>query len=251
MTETNNPNVTIAAQAADEPSVPEAAVGVDIDEAIEAILFAAGHAVTYEQLGKLFEIPAGEMRARVVEYARRYNSTSLARGVTLLAYDEACQLCTKPVFLPYIRAALGIRKSGSLSASSIETLAVVAYNQPVTRAYIDAVRGVDSSYAVTNLVDRGLIEPKGRMDAPGRPVLFGTTPDFLRCFGISSLSELPDINSSEAEELLQRLGEDPSRDADRNQLAIELPSLEEPMQNEAATEEAQGDPEATDTETED
>ena len=150
----------------------------DLDEAIEAILFAAGHAVTYTQLGSLFEVPVLEMKSRVLEYAHRYNNTDLSRGVILLTYDESCQLCTKPSYLPYIRAALGIRKNGNLSASSIETLAIVAYNQPVTRSYIDQVRKVESSYAVNNLLDRGLIEAKGRLDAPGRPMLFGTTPDF-------------------------------------------------------------------------
>ena len=85
----------------------------NLDEAIEAILFAAGHAVTYTQLGSLFEIPVLEMKSRVLEYAHRYNNSELSRGVILLTYDESCQLCTKPSYLPYIRAALGIRKNGN------------------------------------------------------------------------------------------------------------------------------------------
>ncbi len=194
----------------------------DIDEAIEAILFAAGHAVTYEQLGKLFEIPMLEMKARVLEYADKYNHQPLSRGVILLTYDEACQLCTKPNYLPYIRLALGIRRNGNLSASSIETLAIVAYNQPVTRAYIDEVRKVDSSYAVGNLLERGLIESKGRLDAPGRPTLLGTTPDFLRCFGLSSLTDLPDIHSEDGMQMLQRIGQQLSME-DMDQLSITVP----------------------------
>ena len=193
----------------------------DLDEAIEAILFAAGHAITYAQLGTLFEIPVLEMKARVLEYAHRYNRTRLARGVILLTYDEACQLCTKPSYLPYIRAALGIRKNGNLSNSSIETLAIIAYNQPVTRSYIDQVRKVESSYAVNNLLDRGLIEAKGRLDAPGRPMLFGTTPDFLRCFGLTSLADLPDIHTDAATEMLIQMGRQLMIETDENQMTID------------------------------
>ncbi|MBO7293022.1 MAG: SMC-Scp complex subunit ScpB [Clostridia bacterium] len=199
----------------------------DLDEALEAILFAAGHAVTYAQLGNLFEIPVLEMKARVLEYAHRYNEVGISRGVILLTYDEACQLCTKPSYLPYIRAALGIRKNGNLSNSSIETLAIIAYNQPVTRSYIDQVRKVESSYAVNNLIDRGLIEAKGRLDAPGRPMLFGTTPDFLRCFGLSSLADLPDIHTDEATEMLMRMGRQLMMDTDENQVTIDTVLVED------------------------
>ena len=131
------------------------------------------------------------MKDIVVEYARSYNTTDMPRGVILLAYDDSCQLCTKQYYLPEIREALGIKKSGTLSTSSMEALAIVAYNQPVTRMYVDTLRRADSSYAMNNLIDRGLIECKGRMDVPGRPMLYGTTNDFLRCFGLGSLADLP------------------------------------------------------------
>lgn len=164
----------------------------DYEMAIEAILFAAGHPVTYEQLAKTFELPLWELREIVEEYAAKYNASDIPRGVTLITFDTCCQLCTKPEYIAPIRTALGIRKNGgSLSASTIEALTIVAYQQPVTRAYIDAVRNADSTYAVTNLLDRGLIEPKGRKDAPGRPILYGTTNAFLRCFGLKSLDDLP------------------------------------------------------------
>ncbi len=209
---------------------------LDLDEAIEAILFAAGHAVTYAQLGSLFELPVLEMKSRVLEYANRYNNASFSRGVILLTYDESCQLCTKPTYLPYIRAALGIRKNGNLSNSSIETLAIVAYNQPVTRSYIDQVRKVESSYAVNNLLDRGLIEPKGRLDAPGRPMLFGTTPDFLRCFGLTSLADLPDIHTDEATQMLMQMGRQLMIDTDDNQVTIDTVLSETEAETEAETE---------------
>jgi segregation and condensation protein B len=164
----------------------------DYEKAIEAILFAAGHPVTYEQLAKTFEIPTSEMRSIVTVYAEKYNTSELARGVILITYDTCCQLCTKPEYIGYIRTALGIKRSaGTLSASTIEALTIVAYKQPVTRAYIDSVRNADSSYAISNLLDRGLIEPKGRMDVPGRPILYGTTHTFLRSFGLNSLDDLP------------------------------------------------------------
>ena len=217
--------VSLIEEEAEESLTP--AEELNLDEAIEAILFAAGHAVTYAQLATLFEIPVLEMKARVLEYANRYNHTELSRGVILLTYDEACQLCTKPAYLPYIRAALGIRKNGNLSNSSIETLAIVAYNQPVTRSYIDQVRKVESSYAVNNLLDRGLIEPKGRLDAPGRPMLFGTTPDFLRCFGLTSLADLPDIHTDEATEMLMRMGRQLMIDSDENQVTIDSVLIDE------------------------
>ncbi len=196
---------------------------VDIDAAIEAILFAAGRPLTYEELAKPFEMKASLMRERVKIYAERYNTSELSRGVILLAFENTCQLCTKEDFLQHIRIALGIRRSGSLSTSSLEALAIVAYNQPVTRAYVDAVRGVDSSYAMGTLVERGLIEAKGRLDAPGRPVLYGTSEGFLRCFGLSSLEELPKVTSEEAVAALSKLTKTPlGKDIDTLQISMDV-----------------------------
>ena len=118
-------------------------------------------------------------------------SPRLLCGILRLMFDETCQFCTKEQYAPYIREALSIRRGGNLSGSSMEVLAVVAYNQPVTRAFIDAVRGVDSSYAVNSLIDKELIASVGRLDAPGRPVLYATTDKFLRVFGLTTLDDLP------------------------------------------------------------
>ena len=109
----------------------------------------------------------------------------------LLCFQDTCQFCTKEQYGPYIREALSIRRGGNLSASSMEVMAIVAYNQPVTRAFVDAVRGVDSSYAVNSLIDKELIAAVGRLDAPGRPVLYGTTDKFLRVFGLTTFDDLP------------------------------------------------------------
>ena len=193
------------------------------EEAIEAILFAAGHPVSYETLAKTFDMPSPIIRRTVKEYAEKYNHSKLPRGVILLALDDECQLCTKAEYLAYIRFALGIRRNGTLSASTLETLAIVAYHQPVTRAYVDAVRGVDSSYAVSSLVERGLIEAKGRLDAPGRPVLFGTTSSFLRCFGLDSIDDLPNLPNEEIAAVFQTVQDqmDAEEAIDPNQLTIE------------------------------
>lgn len=164
----------------------------EIKKTIEAVLFAAGHPLTYEKLSRLFDMTPKKTKEFVVDFAAEYNSFD--RGIILLAMDECAQICTRQEYAPQIKEALDIKRGGNLSNSSIETLAIIAYNQPVTRTYVDTVRGVDSTYAVNNLLDKGLIEPKGRVDAPGRPMLYGTTPDFLRVFGINSISELPDVS---------------------------------------------------------
>lgn len=192
-------------------------------EAIEAILFAAGHAVPYTVMARVLDLPLAKTKQILYSYACRYNESDIPRGVMMLTFDDSCQLCTKQQYLPFIREALGIRHNGNLSNSSIETLAIIAYNQPVTRSYVDTVRGVDSSYAVGSLLERGLIESKGRLDAPGRPMLYGTTPDFLRCFGLSSLTELPGVSSDEAAELLAKLGRQMQIElgTDENQITIE------------------------------
>ncbi len=162
---------------------------------LEAVLFAAGYPVTFEKLGAVLGISAKEAESIVREYAAEYDASGLPRGIQLLILGKACQLVTKEVFAPYVKEALGVKDGGNLSKASLETLAVVAYNQPVTRAYIEQVRGVDSSYSVGVLTERELIEEKGRMDVPGRPRLYGTTETFLRVFGLSDLSELPPLKT--------------------------------------------------------
>ena len=163
----------------------------NIEGAIEAILFAAGYPVRYEKLSEVIGLDIPNIKKIITVMSEGYNSESSQRGLSLLMFDETCQLCTKEQYAPYIREALGIRRGGNLSASSMEVLAIAAYNQPVTRTFIDQVRGVDSSYAVNSLIDKGLLESCGRLDAPGRPMLYVTTDKFLRVFGLNSLSELP------------------------------------------------------------
>ena len=162
-----------------------------IESAIEAILFAAGYPVRYDKIAEVLGLGISETKHLIENMAETFQSESSPRGLRLLMFPDTCQLCTKEQYLPYIREALGIRRGGNLSASSMEVLAVIAYAQPVTRSYIDTVRGVDSSYAVNALLDKELIEACGRLDAPGRPMLYATTEKFLRVFGMTSLADLP------------------------------------------------------------
>jgi len=157
---------------------------------IEAILFAAGYPVSFRKLAEVLETSTLTVRKAVSELQSSLELDN--RGIRLIIVSDSCQLCSKEEFEQYVRKALGIRREGRLSNSSLEVLAIVAYNQPITKAKIEKIRGVDSSYAVSTLCDRRLIEAKGRLDAPGKPILYGTTDDFLRCFGLSSLYELPD-----------------------------------------------------------
>jgi len=162
-----------------------------IESAIEAILFAAGYPVKYAKIAEVLGLEEKDTKNIIEHMSFDYNDPGSKRGINLLMFPDTCQLSTKEQYAPYIREALGIRRGGNLSASSMEVLAIVAYNQPVTRSYVDQVRGVDSSYAMNSLIDKALIEPCGRLDAPGRPMLYVTTEKFLRVFGLSSLSELP------------------------------------------------------------
>lgn len=163
----------------------------NIEGAIEAILYAAGYPVKYTKIAEVLGLDVGNTKKLISLMAEEYNGEKSKRGISLLMFEDTCQFCTKEPYAPYIREALGIRRGGNLSASSMEVLAIVAYNQPLTRTFVDQVRGVDSSYAMNSLIDKGLIESCGRLDAPGRPMLYVTTDKFLRVFGLNSLSELP------------------------------------------------------------
>ncbi len=161
---------------------------------IEAVLFAAGYPVSYAKLASVTGGTPAEIKKLVNSKMEYYNAPDgISRGIMLLCFADSCQLCTKSEYGAEIRDALGIRRGGNLSASSLEVLAVIAYNEPVTRSFIDTVRGVDSAYAVNSLSEKHLIEPCGRLDVPGRPILYRTTEDFLRVFGMSSLGDLPAV----------------------------------------------------------
>lgn len=172
--------------------------------AIEAVLFAAGDSVPLARLSLVLGVGEEEIARGVEELQERYAGEK--RGMRILRLDNKAQMCSAPEYAGYISACLEQRKPPMLSPAALETLAVVAYFQPVTRAYIEQVRGVDSSYSVGMLAERGLIEECGRLEVPGRPAVFRTTDAFLRTMGVSSLSELPplpEISGGEGVEKLQ------------------------------------------------
>ena len=160
----------------------------EVSTVVEAILFAAGYPV---EIIKLMETTGADKDAfedAIGVLNEKYNGES---GVRLVFLDGKYQLCTSEKYLDCVREALGIRRGGNLSRASLEVLAVIAYNQPTTRSFIEQVRGVDCTYIVSSLLEKGLIEVCGRLDSPGRPSLYRTTPDFLRVFGLSSVHDLP------------------------------------------------------------
>lgn len=197
----------------------------DIEQAIEAILYAAGYPMRYDKLAEVLNLTVKDVKTMVKEMAAHFEKEDTHHGIQLLLYPTTCQLTTKERYASYVREALGIRRGGNLSASSMEVLAVVAYNQPVTRSYVDLVRGVDSSYAVNSLLDKGLIEAAGRLDAPGRPMLYVTTDKFLRVFGINNLDELP-----ETEALSVAAAQVEQTEEEAEQLAAEIPDDAEPRE---------------------
>ena len=202
----------------------------NIESAIEAILYAAGYPVKYAKLSEVLGLEIRDVKTMVEHMAEQYNKEDSPRGINLLVFEDTCQFCTKEQYAPYIREALGIKRGGNLSASSLEVLAVIAYNQPVTRAYVDTVRGVDSSYAMNSLIDKELIEACGRLDAPGRPMIYATTEKFLRVFGINSLDDLPqtesleEIAKNEAEGVIT-MEVAPEATADNNEETFENPAV--------------------------
>ena len=176
-----------------------------MEAALEAILFAAGEPVGVERLCLGLEADRPTLDAVAQRLMDQYSYER--RGIRLLRLDASYQLCSAPEYAEYIRRALEQRKPPKLSQPALEVLAIVAYFQPVTRAYIDQVRGVDSAYTVTTLLERGLIEACGKLDAPGRPSLYRTSALFLRTMGMQSLDELPvlpDLSSDEGAEKLEQ-----------------------------------------------
>ncbi len=174
-------------RAAEEKSMDQ----TELERAIEAILFAAGEAVPAARLALATEQPLDEVEQAA---KRLMDRLAFARhGIRIVKLENAYQMCSAGAYSSYITKALETRKPPKLSASQLETLTIIAYYQPATRAYVDQIRGVDSSYSVGALLTKGLIEECGRLNVPGRPILYQTTPDFLRTFGLESLAELPEI----------------------------------------------------------
>lgn len=183
----------------------------ELEAAAEAVLFASGEPVGIDRIALALKASKEETEEILLALVDHYAYER--RGVRLIHMDDQWQLCSAPEYAPLIRRAFEIRKTARLSQPALEALAIIAYYQPVTRAYVDQVRGVDSAYTVSLLLDRKLIEECGRLQAPGRPRLYRTTKDFLRAFHLGSLDDLPPLPGTEEEGQLQ-LGEDGSLPAD-------------------------------------
>ena len=164
---------------------------------IEAVLFAHGDPITPEKLSEASGIDLETTVKLIDQLERRYNVQE--SGLQIIRLNDGFQITTRPEYSTYIKSALETRKQQPLSQAAMETLSIIAYNQPVTKSFVEQVRGIDSSSVVNTLVERDLLEEAGRLDLPGRPVAYRTTDTFLRCFGISSLKELPPLPNQEGQ----------------------------------------------------
>lgn len=159
--------------------------------AIEAVLFASGDPISIERLSQTFELKSEEVEKYIKELENKLESSN--SGFYVVRLENTYQLVTREEFAPYIKKAFDIKRRTPLSPAALEVLAVIAYNQPVTRSFIEQVRGVDCSGVVSTLVEKGLIEERGRLELPGRPLLYGTTKTFLRSFSLNDLGDLPPL----------------------------------------------------------
>ena len=167
-----------------------------INAAIEAILFANGSSVEPSRIATALEISEGEACDRLEELKNEYQNAQ--RGITIIKLGKSYQMVTVKEYAPYIRTVMDLRRNTPLSQAALEVLSVIAYNQPVTKSFVEQIRGVDCSGVIGSLTAKDLIEEKGRLELPGRPLLYGTTENFLRCFNISSIEELPPLPEDDA-----------------------------------------------------
>lgn len=191
---------------------------------IEGVLFAAGDAVDVEKLSDILDIDMKSTRAIVTALADKYDREM--RGIQIIRLEDSYQLCTRRDYQEYISKLVEPRRSQSLSNAAMEVLAIVAYKQPVTRAVIEQIRGVSCDTLVNKLLEKNFIEEVGRLDTPGRPMLFGTTEEFLRCFGIESLAELPDFEEENPEDLVAHESIENTESGETENIGAEIPAQE-------------------------
>lgn len=179
---------------------------IKTEAAIEAVLFSVGDAVEIKELAKVLELDEETVEKIIRDMADRYEAED--RGIHIVKLEQSVQLCTKNEYYDVLTKVVNMPKKHSLTDSLMETLSIVAYKQPVTRQEIEAIRGVSCVHAINKLVEYNLITEVGRLDAVGRPILFGTTEDFLRCFGVTSMDELPIITPDKIEDFRQEAMEE-------------------------------------------
>ena len=164
---------------------------LEMVKSLEAVLFAGGEPISKSKLAQIFEITEKQVEKLADKAIEHISAADL--GFTIVKLDDSYQIISKKEYAECIKKALEIKRRTPLSAAALEVLAVVAYNQPVTKSFIEQVRGVDCSGVISTLLEKNLIEESGRLELPGRPLLYSTTKNFLRCFSLSSLDELPEL----------------------------------------------------------
>ena len=174
---------------------------------VEAVLFAMGNSVELKKLASVLNMSDTETKALIGSMQEEYNS-DVNRGITIVELEGSIQMCSKTEMYEHHMKIATVPKHYSLTDTVLETLSIVAYKQPVTRIEIEKIRGVNCDHAVNKLLEYGLITELGRLDAPGRPLLFGTTEEFLRCFGVKSLDELPTVSAERLEEFKKEAAEE-------------------------------------------
>lgn len=192
---------------------------INISAAIEAILFSSGDSVEKSRIAQALEITEKQVDETVDKLIDDYSAQN--RGITIIKLDSAYQMTAVKDYAPQIRTVMDLRRNTPLSQAALEVLAVVAYNQPVTKAFVEQVRGVDCSGVIGSLTTKGLVEEKGRLELPGRPLLYGTTEHFLRCFNISSLEELPPLPEDEEKK------EEPENDSGEESGEVQMSVFDE------------------------
>lgn len=174
--------------------------GKNLLASIEAILFAAAEPVDVSKIADVLSLSIEETELLLLNLSAKLDETE--SGICLLRLDDKYQLCSRKEYVDEIRAVLDIKRNAPLSQAAFEVLAIIAYNQPITKSYVDQIRGVDCSGVIFTLCQKGLVEEKGRLELPGRPILYGTTPDFLRCFSLVTLKDLPELPKSDSDILM-------------------------------------------------
>lgn len=181
---------------------------------IEAVLFAMGDSVELSSLSHVLELPEKEIREVIARMNSKYKKTD--RGIYIVELENAVQLCTKPELYEYLIKVAKAPRKYVLTDTLLETLSIIAYKQPVTRLEIEKIRGVSCDHAVNRLLEFNLVQELGRLDAPGRPLLFGTTEEFLRTFGVKSLGDLPMLNPEQMEDFRKQAEEEVEQNTELN-----------------------------------
>lgn len=173
---------------------------------IEAILFTMGESVELSKLALALEMKEAEVKDILNDMKKKYEKSN--RGISIIELENSYQMCTKPSLYEYLIKVAKAPRKYIMSDTLLETLSIIAYKQPITRLEIEKIRGVSCDHAVNRLIEFNLVQELGRLDAPGRPLLFGTTEEFLRTFGVKSLEELPIINQDKVEDFKQQAEEE-------------------------------------------